>query len=186
MLLVAGVFIFSGIGAAAEFTADMIQTGPKVDYKGKLYVKGDKIRQEITKGRKQIVIERPDLKLVWSIYPEEKIYMKVTDAIIRGIDDPRARERFKQIGKEQPAGNQTINGYACTKRSWKLVDGKIRKTLTEWTSAKLGRILKIQLQEVASKWVIEYKNIKVEEVSDSVFELPTGYKLVVPPPAPAG
>ena len=184
MFALAGVFILSGMGMAAEFTADLIQTGPKTLNKGKLYVKGGKIRQEVTEGSKFIVIDRPDKDLTWIMNPKYKTYMKVTDAIIRGIDDPRAWERFKDVGKALPATKATINGYSCTKRSWVLGKGKLQKTLTEWKSDKLNFVIRRQKKELASTWLIDYKNIKVGTVPDSVFEVPKGYQLVPTPVAP--
>lgn len=181
--IVAGIFICSGMGMAAEFSADMIQTGENIHNKGRLYVKGDKIRQEINAGYKQIVIERPDKDLVWTIDPVEKTYMKVTDAIIRGIDDPRARERLKSLSTSKQPTKETINGYLCTKRQW-VTKKKPARTLTEWTSDKLKFILKIVISQPYNERVIEYKNIKLEPVPDSLFELPKGYQQVIPPAMP--
>lgn len=183
VLVVAGIFVLSGMGMAAEFTADMIQTGQKMLYKGKLYVKGGKLRQEISVGVKQIVIERPDKKLVWTCDPSDKTYMVVTNAIIRGIDDPRARARLKEIGKAKPPTKETINGYLCTKRVW-IGKGAPAKSLTEWRSDKLGMNVKILIKETSATRVIEYKNIKLGKVPDSVFEVPKGYHLVPTPSAP--
>ena len=68
--------VFQGIAhAAVEFSADMVIV-PKGEepMKGKIFVKGDKIRQEtIEEDETQIMIIRPDKKLTWTITPDEKI-----------------------------------------------------------------------------------------------------------------
>lgn len=183
ILTVAGIFILSGIGIAAEFSADMVQTGQRALNKGKLYVKGGKIRQEITAGRRQIVIVRQDKKLVWTCDPVAKTYMKVTGSIIRGMDDPKARERFKKISLAKPVTKETLNGYLCEKRQW-VSKGKPSTTLTEWVSRQLGFVLKTEMKASYATTVIEYKNIKIGKVPDSLFEVPKGYRSLTPPPAP--
>lgn len=181
--VIAGVFILSGIGFAAEFSADMVQTREKALNKGKLYVKGGKIRQEITVGRKQIVIVRPDKKLVWTLDPATKIYMVVTQKIMRGFDDPAFRAGVKKIGAPKRVVKETVNGYLCEKRRW-VTKGTPATTLTEWVSRQLGIVLKSEMKAPWATTVIEYKNIKVGKVPDSLFEIPKGYKAMTPPPAP--
>ena len=183
ILVIAGIFIVSGIGIAAEFSADLMQTGPGTLNKGKLYVKGSKIREEISLGRKQIVITRRDKKLVWTLDPVSKTYMKVTGAIIRGLNDPTARARIKKIGVAKPITKEKVNGYLCEKRQW-VTKGAPRTTLTEWVSRELGIAVRTEIKSPGSARLIEYKNIKIEKVPDSLFEIPKGYKSRTPPPAP--
>ena len=181
--VIAGILILSGIGLAAEFSADMMQSSGKTVNKGKLYVKSGKVRQEITSGMKQIVIVRPDKKLVWMLDPVAKTYMKVTGKVIRGLDDPGARARIKEIGTAKPISKETVNGYLCEKRQW-VTKGVPRTTVTEWVSRQLGFALKTEMKDPSSKKVIEYKNIKVGRISDSLFEIPRGYRSLAVPVQP--
>ena len=60
-----------GQAKAIEFSSDMVIV-PKGDepMKGKIFVKGDKIRQETSEeDGTQIMIIRPDKKLTWMITP---------------------------------------------------------------------------------------------------------------------
>jgi hypothetical protein len=65
---------FLGIAQAkaVEFSADMVIV-PKGDepLKGKIFVKGDKVRQETSEeDETQIMIIRPDKKVTWLLTPE--------------------------------------------------------------------------------------------------------------------
>src|SRR5512146_3332035 len=69
----------AGTASAVEFSADMVIV-PKGDeaMKGKIFVKGDKVRQETSEeGETQIMIIRPDKKVTWMITPEDKTYMEM-------------------------------------------------------------------------------------------------------------
>ena len=74
------VLVLFGIArAAVEFSADVV-IAPKGDelMKGKVFVKGDKVRQETTeKDETQVMIIRLDKKVTWTITPEEKTYMEM-------------------------------------------------------------------------------------------------------------
>lgn len=184
VLVAAGAFLISAVCPAAEFSADMVQKTSKKTIKGKMYVKGDKLRQEITQGgEKEIVIFRPDKKVVWFLQPGKKTYMKVSQRIIIGVDDPAVRARMKRIGTMKKLGTAKLNGYTCNKIQWSTKSGA-KYVLTEWTSDKLKIAVKSEFKEPSGVSSVEYKNIKEGGVSDSVFELPKGYKRVQTPTAP--
>lgn len=184
ILAASGLLLLSVACSAATFSADMIQTGRGEALKGKLYVKGTKVRQEITAGgQKQATIFRPDKKLVWLIYPGKKQYMQVTQRVISGMDDPAARARIKEISTVKKLGKQTVNGYLCTKTQY-VTRPPYGYTLTEWYADKLAHVIKMEIKSGPQVNVIEYKNIKEGKVSDSVFELPKGYKKIPTPTGP--
>ena len=92
-------------------------------------------------------------------------------------------ERLKEIGVARGTSTETINGYVCQKRQWE-TKGQPPMTLTEWASKKLGFVIKTQMKAPWGTKVIEYKNIKVGKVPDSLFEVPKGYKQAPTPPMP--
>ena len=185
LMAVMGALLVSGFCSGAEFSADMVQKVFKQTYKGKLYVKGSKIRREATLPgvRTDIVIFRADKKSIWYVMPKSKSYMKVTDRVIIGGDDPVATARMKRIGVMKKLGKEKINGYVCSKVQW-TTKGPAKYVLTEWTSDKLIMPLRIEFKSSRGIVLIEYKNIKEGGVPDSVFELPKGYKRAKTPTAP--
>ena len=184
-MAVMGALLVSGFCSGAEFSADMVQKVFKRTFKGKLYVKGNKLRREATIPgvRTEIAIYRPDKKSIWYVMPKSKTYMKVTDRIVIGGDDPAATARMKQIGVMKKLGKEKINGYVCSKVQW-ATKGPAKYVLTEWTSDKLIMPLRTEFKSSRGIVLIEYKNIKQGGVPDSVFELPKGYKRVKTPTAP--
>jgi hypothetical protein len=180
-----GALLVSGLCSGAEFSADMVQKVFNKTYKGKLYVKGNKLRREATVSsrRTDIAIYRPDQKSIWYVMTESKTYMKVTDRIVIGGDDPTAVMRMKQIGVMKKLGKEKINGYVCNKVQW-ATKGPAKYVLTEWTSDKLIMPLRTEFKSPRGIAVIEYRNIKEGGVSNSVFELPKGYRRVKTPTAP--
>ena len=184
VLAASWLLLLSVTCSAATFSADMIQKGGGQVLKGKLYVKGTKVRQEITAGGlKQATIFRPDKDLVWLVYPGRKSYMLVTRRVISGMDDPAARARIKEMSTTKKLGKETVNGYLCTKTRY-ITRGPGSYTLTEWYADKLKHVIKMEVKSGPQVNVIEYKNIKAGNVPDSLFELPKGYKRIPTPTGP--
>ena len=168
IIFVIGLFDFSNYAFAKEFSADFImqEKVEKQIVKGKIFMKGDKMRHEITmEGRKQIMIVRPDKNVVWMVYSEEKMYMEMPYQ----AGDEKFKEwtsdnekRAKYLGKEY------VSGLLCKK--YQLIENG-EKTYF-WISEKFLFPVKVKHKE----GVMEYKNIKEGRVSNSLFEIPHGYK----------
>jgi len=170
------VLAFLGIAhAAVEFSADMVIV-PKGDepMKGKIFVKGDKIRQETAdEDEVQIMIIRPDKKLTWMITPEEKTYMEMPYQSADKTFEEWTAEKEKNA---KFLGEETISGMPCKKYEV-MEDGE--KTIL-WISKQFPFPIKIEDPEM----VMEYKNIKLGELEDSLFELPAGYEKMSTPIVP--
>jgi outer membrane lipoprotein-sorting protein len=74
-----GILLTSTPVLSAEFSADMVfQPKGEDSMIVKVYVKGDKMRQEATEeGERQIVIIRADKNTSWMIDPEENKYIEM-------------------------------------------------------------------------------------------------------------
>ncbi|NTU48724.1 MAG: DUF4412 domain-containing protein [Syntrophobacteraceae bacterium] len=151
----------------AEFSAD-IAMKPKgeQELQSKIYVKDKKIRHELTEdGETQIIVFRPDKGVVWTIIPEEKMYVEAPMGDSEKTLEEWTPEKEK---KAKSLGDDTVSGYPCKK--YELVeDGE---KVTFWVSKKFPFPIKVQDEEA----VIEYRNIKEGAVADSVFEVPAGYE----------
>ena len=169
--------VFSGLTLAAEFSADLIVT-PKGEeaMTGKIFVKGNKIRNEMVEdGEKQIMINRPDKNVTWMITPEEKSYMEIPYQETDNNFEEWTADREKQA---KELGEETVAGQAC--RKFEMVeDGE--KTIY-WVSKKLSFPVKVENSDTT----LEYKNIKEGGLSDSLFEIPAGYQKMSMPVPPGG
>ena len=172
------VLAFLGIAQAeaSEFSADMFIV-PKGDepMKGKIFVKGDKVKQETSgEDETQVMIIRPDKKLTWMISPEDKTYIEMP---YQSTD--RTFEEWT-ADKEKNAkflGQETVSGIPCKK--YELIEDGEKTSL--WISKQFPFPIKIEDSEMT----MEYKNIKLGPLDDSVFDLPAGYEKmdmpIIPP-----
>jgi hypothetical protein len=178
------LLLWAGLAQAAEFTATMITKAGGMEIPGKVYVKGDKMRNEIAAaGHTSIHIMRPDKKLVWIILPQQKAYMEMP--ISQEAQQKMMTLTEKQKAKMTKVGTETIDGYNCDKYETTMDhQGKPMKVYT-WIATDLGIPIKIVSQD--GSFSMEYKDIKTGQVADSLFEAPQGYqKMKMPfamPPA---
>lgn len=178
IIFMIGLFAFSNYAFAKEFSANFImqEKVEKQIVKGKIFMKGDKMRYEIPmEGRKQITIVRPDKSVVWMVYPEEKMYMEMPyqkggKKYERWSYDKQKRAKY--LGKEH------VSGLLCKK--YQLIENG-EKTYF-WISEKFLFPVKVKHKD----GVMEYKNIKEGRVSNSLFEIPHGYKKMSIPAMPGG
>jgi outer membrane lipoprotein-sorting protein len=176
-LVIVGLML-GGFGVAcfaAEFSADfVVKSKGEDEIYGKIFVKGQKIRQEITEGEdKQVLIIRPDKGLTWMLTMEDKSYMEIPYESQGQAFDVWTAESEK-LGKL--LGEETVSGHPCKK--FELVEEGEKATY--WVSKKLSFPIKVQ----DSESVMEYKNIKEGAVDDALFEVPQGYEKLSTPAIP--
>lgn len=160
---------------AVEVSADLvIQPKGEEAMSGKIYIKGDKVRQETTaEGETEIVIVRPDKKVSWTVTPGTKMYMEMP---YQADEKP-----FEEWNKEKEKtskyiGDETISGVSCKKYESQEEGEKV----TFWVSSKYPFPLKVE----DSESVMEYKNVKDGPLEDSLFEVPQGYSKMAMPAMP--
>ena len=157
----------------AEFSADMTITADKDITKGKIYVKQDKMRQEIiTEDATAVTILRMDKKVVWTLMPDLGTYMEVSLNF-----DPNGPQA--EAGKYETVnvGSEKIEGYQCDIVKYVYKDKKLGSTIL-WQAKELGGF-GIKMESYNSKGKLDttttYTNIKVEKQPEELFELPEGY-----------
>jgi len=177
LLTAALAIVLSAVAAsAAEFSADMVMKGPDGQaMSGKVFVKGQKIRQEIQQdGERVITILRMDKKLSWVLMVDEKVYMEMK--MQKSAEDPSLVEKTDPA-KIRRLGKETVNGFVCEKIQVTEKDAVI----TQWISEELGWPIKGEAKTPEGVSSHEYKNIRKGNVPDDLFEVPKGFqKMTVP------
>ena len=184
----ASVLVLAQAAVAAEFSADMVQTMGGRSNTGKVYVKGDKIRREISLGpQKTITIVRLDKRIVWMLHPAQKTYMEMSFGKhqVYPLSDPRWRAEVKKLGTLTRDGQEKVNGYPCDRYVLVYRD-KTMGTQYQWISKKLKFPIKVETKGSRFPMVMEYKNIKERGLANSLFEVPAGYKKMVMRQMPMG
>jgi outer membrane lipoprotein-sorting protein len=160
------------MGAITEFSADLSMTianGKAMT--GKVFVKGDKIRNEMSvMGQASITIARQDKRVTWLLMPTVQKYREMPMKYDPAHPTPDMPFETKEIGK----GN--ANGYDC-----KLIQYKFKNPeygiVVNWVAPKLNMPVRVEVKNKSGELVttIDYTNIKIGPQAASLFEIPAGY-----------
>jgi len=177
LVVVAVIFVLCGSSIAAEFSADLLLKQGGETMTGKVYVKGDKTRQEyIQRGQKQVMIFRFDKDIMWLLMPAEKIYMEMSSKEGGGYN-PQFDQNIEDKAEIKLLGKETVNGYVCDKYQYIYHDTSMG-TSTQWISKKLNYPIKTEYKSPSTYMLTEYKNIQEGNVQNSLFEVPGDYMLM--------
>ncbi len=161
------------LAQAAELSAKVVTTAEGQEMHGKVFMKGQKIRNEFQAGGEtNISIVRPDKKVVWMLMPGEKMYMEMP--ITEETQEKILIKKPEDQAKMKLLGTETVNGFECDKYE---VDASQQGQSVKqfvWIAKKLQMPIKSVTADGSMS--MEYRDIKVGGVPDSVFELPQGYE----------
>lgn len=176
-IFVVSLFAVAAFGAGpGTFTADMETTTVQGSFTSKMFLKDTKVRMESnTQGRNSINIIRPDKKVMWILMVDSKTYMELPlDTSKRDIQsifyDPNIKPDKEFIAKEVVDRHPTKKYHLTIIR-----DGKKERSGYIWEATDLGDF-PVKYESEDKKTTTVWKNIKKGGVTDSVFELPAGYK----------
>jgi len=138
---------------------------------GKILVSGDKIRQETAGEDKiQVMIVRPDKKVIWIITSGEKTFIEMPYQSAGQTFEQWTAEKEKNARLKD---EETVSGLACKK--YETVEDGEKKVL--WIPNEFPFPIKIEDTEM----VMEYENIKLGQLDDSLFEPPADYEKISAP-----
>jgi Ca-activated chloride channel family protein len=179
MLFVCAFWGISLPSHAAQFTADMTITGPGEGYTYKLYVKDTIYRLEKVSGGMQYppfpTIVNQDTGVTWGLNPQARQYVETTKVEETMMMNPIVGwEWARKDWQKSPKGNETVNGYDCSKSVY-AEPGSSRIEAAVWESSKLGFFVKQVQYADNGDAVMELKNIKEGTVDPGLFQIPQGY-----------
>ncbi len=167
-----------------EYSAEVTMTGDGDTVAGKVNRARDKERRELTvEGDTEVIIIRLDRKLVWSLSPDDKLYLESTlDEALGRSPGPEGKPREPQLTLT-PAGSEAIEGLNATKQSVRGTD--VDGTPIEgdvWVSDE-GIVLRVDsvvVDEDGTRHRIrmELHNLRIAPQDPKLFEIPAGYKRV--------
>jgi Ca-activated chloride channel family protein len=164
---------------AAQFTADMVITGPGESYTYKLFVKDSMYRLEKISGGKQITpfptIVNQDTGVTLCLNTQEHQFAETTKVEETMMMNPIVGwEWTRKDWQKSPEGNEKVNGYDCTKFGY-AESGSSRIEASVWESSQLGFFVKQVQYADNGDAVLELKNIKEGPVDPTLFQIPEGY-----------
>ncbi|MCJ7538959.1 MAG: DUF4412 domain-containing protein [Desulfobacterales bacterium] len=182
-ILLITVMVLSVSGNAADITADMIHTSPMGSFKGKMFLTGDNLRQELNiGGEKQITIFRKDKGVAWILMPGQMMYMEMSAGSQKNMV-PVDPDELEKMGKKKFIGKEKVNGQMCSKYHYTFNDPSIG-TATYWISEELNFPVKMEMDGPSGHMVMEYRNIQEKTTPDSFFNIPSGYQKMSMPMMP--
>lgn len=164
-----------------DFSAVIVTHHSGREMLGKVYVKGDKARWEMATPMGQTTaIVRRDKQVMWMLMPGQKAYMEMP--LSHEVFDNNLNVLKKSVTKKL-LGTETINGEETEKYEVLANFGGQQIKSYAWISKKLGLPLRVETPD--KSYVQEYKDIRLGEVDDGLFEIPAGFqKLAMPPGMP--
>ena len=179
-LAVVFTVIFSFTPApAAEFTADIVITGPGDNYTFKLYVQDNMYRLQKVKGPMNMppypTIVNRDTAVTWGLNPQMRQYVEMTDIEKTIMMNPLVGWAATRNNFPKKAGpTETLNGYEC--KTWIYTEsGKSETAAKVWFSEKLGHIVREERFGLNKNPVLELQDIQEGPVDPALFEIPEGY-----------
>jgi Ca-activated chloride channel family protein len=183
-------FIVSGISAhAAQFSADLIITGPDVNYTFKLYVKENMYRLEKVKGGMKYppfpTIVNRNTGLTWGLNPQIHQYVEMNEPEKTMMMNPiMGWAMTRKAMTMSKGGTETIGGYDCQTFQYR-EPGKSQVAAKAWVALKLNFPVKEVRYATNGNAVMELKTITEGLVDDSLFKIPSGYAKVTMSGGPA-
>lgn len=163
-----------------EYSADTLTRSEGMLTRGRVYhAPYMERREERVSGRRQVVITRMDLKLVWILMPDEKTYAEVPVSEAMG----RSRNPADLDYKYTTVGPEFVNGVLTTKSAMEATgpDGTGYEGYI-WVTGE-GILVKMTTRArgaQGAEFSTELKNIKTGTLPRSLFKVPAGFRRLAP------
>jgi len=122
---------------------------------------------------KMVSIVRPDRKLVYIIYPEQKSLLSM----------PMPKEEAEAVGKTPKIekailGKETVDGHACIKNKVVMTDDSGHKIeAITWNASDLKEFpVQVQSTDNGNTTVVKFKNVQFVKTEEKDFDPPTDFK----------
>lgn len=164
--------------AGAEFSAEMVVTGPHGTFSSSIFVKGDWQRHE---QAGQIVIFNTKTGKTYTLMEDEKAYLEMGDDQ-EGDDDRPKDMGIGQVlkddtGETERLPSETLWGYTCH-RYRHIPSEEAFGRSDMWYSPDLEAAIKVISDTPLGKITMEYRDIVEKPQDPELFFVPEGYKRI--------
>lgn len=166
----------SGLGQEYSFEQLVTVSGQQVQTM-KVAIKGQKTRLEFVQGGESMVmIGNPEQKTAYMIFPSQKRAMKIP---YEQFDTQREQARdpgllSKEAVTGQLAGTDVVDGKPCDVYIYSGAYGSSKV----WIWKDKGLPLKAEISGSGEKISIQYRDMQIGGLPDSLFELPLGTQVL--------
>lgn len=181
LMPIAAAVLFAGAAAAGdrlnvEYSADQVIEAEDIAMKTHIYSTPTKERREMSQGgMNTIMIMRYDKKMMWTVMPEDKMYM---ESAMKASSDKSDLSGY-QI-EQTPLGQETLNGQSMNKSKILMTHSSGSKMGGFMWTTKEGILAKIDAIAIEKgskdRFKMEQANIKVGKQPADLFEIPKGFE----------
>jgi len=162
-----------------SFEYQMKIPGGEGDLTVKTWMKGQNIRTEMKNpaGEGNVInIVNADKGVAYFYQPDQKMATKMDISQMKE-DSNTPRDPMEDLDpvKMKSLGRETIDGKKCLIYE---VAGQDNSSSKVWLWEEYGFPVKFEVVSSGETMVMEYKNIQVGDISDSMFELPAGVQIM--------
>jgi hypothetical protein len=170
-----GAATWAGQPPQVEYSADSMMESAEVSMKGHVHYTPTRERREMVQGgQKMITIQRRDKKAMWTLMPEEKMYMEMNLDAKRAPDDLSGYKNKMTV-----VGPETVNGVSTNRSKVIMTDARGAKMGGFMWTTKDGIVVKIDVIAMdeggKQRMKMELTNLKVTKQDPALFEIPAGY-----------
>ena len=162
------------------FAADMVMTHGGQQMRMKTYMRGQDYRMEMNQQGQQIItILRPSRGMMWTLMPDQQMYMEVPLGAMPGVAaqtgftdamrDSGTQAQTEMLGIEQ------VGQYRCQKFRYRTTHKGETYSGLGWMALELGGF-PVKMMDEKSGSTVEYQNIRLGPPDASLFEVPPGYR----------
>ena len=146
----------------------------------KTYMRGQDYRMEMNQQGQQIIsILRPSRGVMWTLMPDQQMYMEVS---LAGMPAAAAQTGFAEAMRDSADRAQTemlgieqVGPYRCQKYRYRSSHQGQTFTGLVWSALELNGF-PVKIVEEKNGTVVEYQNIRLGPPDPSLFEVPSGYR----------
>ncbi len=157
-------------------TYDYVFTSKDLQMNGKFWLMGKKVKSEITVANQKVIsIIDGDANTMYNYMPEQKMAAKMTFDPTKVQATPDKYNQGFDPAKAKVIETVTYDGVKC-----KVIEIEEPKGVKQkmWLREDYGMPAKVEItDDKGAKQTIEFKNMKTENLSPSVFQLPADVKV---------
>jgi outer membrane lipoprotein-sorting protein len=170
--------IFKKTGSISSFKYDMVSTAPgQASQTIKMWRKGSKIRMEGTfEGQSMVYLVDGDKQSAYMYLPSQNTAMKTDFSKAQEISGESPTEQSASATNYNPitVGDEVLDGKSCVVVQYETETASIKM----WVWKEYGLPIKTESTTSQGTSVIELKNIEIGDISNSMFELPSGVQVL--------
>ncbi len=157
--------------SAVEFTVDRVVFENGHRLRATLFCRADMWRIEHNAtGPVNVTIVRKDKGIMWLLLPRTRHFVTLPYERDMG---PTCQRDFLTEQRRERIGTEILQGHHTTVSEVTVHEGSEDVTYYEWRADDVK--IPLRLARKDGRWLVDYKNLRITQLSPQLFELPSNY-----------